>query len=114
MPFGIYVYEQIVGFFALIYAPARRDHYWINHFFIDSRHQRRGYGSAALRALVAVLRAQHPQCHSVNLTVNPSNHAAQHLYRRCGFADTGEVADGEPWYRLRLTGQFHAAARQHE
>jgi len=104
-PFGIYAREQIVGFFALIYELGRSDRCWINHFFIDSRQQRRGYGSAALHAIVAMLRTQYPQCRSVNLTVNPSNHAAQHLYRGFGFGDTGEMAYGEPWYRLSLDGQ---------
>ncbi len=104
-PFGIYTREQIIGFFALIHEFGRSDRCWINHFFIDSRQQRRGYGNAALRAIVAMLRMQYPQCRSVNLTVNPSNHAAQHLYRGFGFGDTGEMAYGEPWYRLSLDGQ---------
>jgi diamine N-acetyltransferase len=101
-PFGIYAAEQIVGFFALMQEPGRADRCWINHLLIDSRYQRRGYGSAALRAIVGLLREQYPRCASINLTVSPCNHAAAHLYRRFGFVATGELAWGEPWYRLPL------------
>jgi diamine N-acetyltransferase len=104
-PLGIYAGDQIIGFFALLHEPGRGDRCWIIHFLIDSRHQRRGYGSAALHAIVAMLKEQYPHCQSVNLTVNPSNHAAQHLYRRFGFVETGEEAFGEPWYRLPLEEQ---------
>lgn len=101
-PFGIYADEQIVGFFALIHERGRDDRCWINHLLIDSRYQRRGYGSAALRAIVGMLREQYPQCGSINLTVSPCNHVAAHLYRRFGFIETGELAYDEPWYRLPL------------
>jgi diamine N-acetyltransferase len=102
LPYGAYAGEQIVGFFALIHEAGRADRCWLNHFFIDSRHQRQGYGSAALRAIVDMLGEQCPQCRTVNLTVNPRNDAAQQLYQRFGFVDTGEEAYGEPWYRLEL------------
>jgi diamine N-acetyltransferase len=102
LPYGIYAGAQLVGFLALIHEAGRTDRCWINHFFIDSRQQREGYGSAALRALVGMLGEQCPQCRSVNLTVNPRNDAAQKLYQRFGFVDTGEEAYGEPWYRLAL------------
>jgi len=101
-PFGIYAEEQIVGVFALIHEPGRADRCWINHLLIDSRYQRRGYGSAALHAIVGMLREQYPQCGSINLTVSPCNHVAAHLYRRFGFVATGDLAYGEPWYRLTL------------
>ncbi len=109
-PFGIYADDQIVGFFVLVHEPGRTDRCWINHFFIDSRQQRRGYGYAALQAIVDMLRTQYPQCRSVNLTVNPRNLAAQQLYQRFGFADTGALAYGEPWYRLELNERTHAVS----
>jgi diamine N-acetyltransferase len=104
-PFGIYAAEQIVGFFALLHEPGRADRCWLNHLLIDCRYQRRGYGSAALGAIVGLLGEQYPRCESLNLTVSPGNDAAARLYRRRGFVATGELVDGEAWYRLPLSRQ---------
>jgi diamine N-acetyltransferase len=90
----------MAGFFALAYEPGSADRYLLMHFLIDRRQQRRGYGTTALHALVALLDERHPACRSVDLTVHPDNHGARRLYERFGFANTGALLSGEPCYRL--------------
>jgi diamine N-acetyltransferase len=68
--------------------------YGLGGIVIDHRQQGRGLGRAALDALVAHLRAQ-PVAGVVALTVHPDNERARGLYERYGFAETGEVIDGE-------------------
>lgn len=59
-------------------------------FFVDARWQRRGVGSRALARLPAFVAALDPAVRRVVLTVNVENDHAIHVYRRSGFADTGE------------------------
>lgn len=106
-PYAIYAEGVIVGYFNLVFDPDTTNGYWMYHFFIDQRYQGRGYGRAALAAIVALLRHDFPRCRSVSLMVHPENIAAQRLYGAAGFRPTGEVNEaegGEPIYRLELVG----------
>ena len=93
---------QAVGLVALAQTPERDDNCWLYHFFIDAAHQGHGHGPAALAATLALVRADHPACRALNLTVHPENARAQRLYTAAGFAPTGETRDGEEVYRLAL------------
>ncbi len=101
-PYGIYASETLVGFVALARQPGAPDERWILHFFIDQRHQGRGYGTAALRRLVELVTREHPECRSLRLVVHPENRAAQRLYTGAGFRPTGTERWGEPEYALAL------------
>lgn len=101
-PYAIYAGERAVGMLALACAPSRADECWIYHFFIDQAEQGRGYGRAALAALVALARAERPACRHIRLTVHPENRGAQRLYAGAGFRPTGAKQDGEPVYELSL------------
>lgn len=101
-PYGIYAAEALAGFVALAHTPDAPDERWIFHFFIDQRHQGRGYGTAALRRLVALVVREHPECRSLRLVVHPENRAAQRLYAAAGFQPTGVERWGEPEYALAL------------
>jgi len=101
-PYAFYAGEWMVGFAVLAYEPGSADNYWLCHFFIDQGHQGRGYGKEALRLLVELVRAEHPACRALQLTVHPENLAAQRLYANAGFRATGTERDGEPVYELRL------------
>lgn len=90
----------MVGFVMLAYQPESAVIYWLFHFFIDERYQRRGYGALALAQMLALVRAHHPPCRAIQLTVHPENLSAQRLYTRAGFRATGELLGGEPRYRL--------------
>ena len=103
LPYLIYAAEQPIGLIALAYAPGSADRYWLYHFFIDREHQGKGYSKPALRAVLALVRAQHPACRQLNLTVHPDNKHAQRLYTSLGFQPTGAIQDDEPIYILRLT-----------
>ncbi len=101
-PYAIYVDQTMVGFVALAYEADTPDDYWIFHFFIDHRYQGRGYGKAALRQLIELVRYRHPSCQMVQLVVHPENVRAQRLYVSGGFIPTGAERWGEPVYQLAL------------
>lgn len=101
-PYAIYADATMVGFFALAYKPETNDQYWLFHFFIDQRHQGRGYGMAAMRCLIELIGREHPQCQTLHLTVHPENLAAQRLYTAAGFQPTGGERWGEPVYQRAM------------
>lgn len=110
LPYLIYASEQPIGMVVLAYAPGSDDRYWLYHFFIDRAHQGNGHSKPALHTFIALVRAQHPACHQLNLTVHPDNDRAQRLYTGVGFQPTGETQDGEPVYRLKLASTEAGAA----
>lgn len=99
-PYAFYVGAEMVGFTELAYEPGSLDDYWIFHFFIDHHYQGRGYGKQAIRLLLQFIREQHPQCQVLQLTVNPENTRAQHLYIDVGFQPTSATLFDETVYRL--------------
>ena len=94
-PYAIAAEGAFVGMLALAHDPSDGSDCWLFHFFIDQRWQGQGYGRAALRASVERVRAQHPQCRQMLLTVNPGNLPGQRLYTSAGFAPTGAQQPGE-------------------
>jgi diamine N-acetyltransferase len=99
-PYAIYSGTTMVGFVALAYELGTTDQYWIYHFFIDHRYQRRGYGRAALQRFIELVKHEHPTCHQLHLVVHPENHQAQRLYMAAGFRPTGTERWGEPVYQF--------------
>lgn len=99
-PYGIYHMDTMVGFFNLHYTPNSREDFWLFHFFIDHRFQRRGLGLAAVGRLIQHLQASHPTCRRLRLTVHPQNQAAQRFYQGLGFSDDGVLTFGEQTYSL--------------
>jgi diamine N-acetyltransferase len=71
-------------------------------YLIDTRHQGRGYGTAALPALIDLIVERHG-CSELFLGYEPSNEVASRLYARMGFVPTGEMHEGEIVARLDLT-----------
>lgn len=102
LPYAIYAGATMVGFVALAYESDIADEYWIFHFFVDQRYQGQGFGKAALRHIIELVKAEHPQCHTMKLVVHPENHQAQRLYTAAGFHVTGAERWGEPIYQLAL------------
>lgn len=100
-PFGILVGGKVVGVCALAHAATRCK---LFHFLIDRSCQGRGYGRAAMTAIIEHLRRERPACEDLVLTVHPRNEPAQRLYDSLGFRDTGETLEGEPVWRLALGG----------
>jgi diamine N-acetyltransferase len=99
-PFAIAAAGRTVGFVMFGVDPADNSG-WIGGLVIDSDEQRRGYGRAAVRALVEV--AQRDDRSSVALTYQPANLVAKNLYADLGFAETGETDGDEVVARLDLS-----------
>lgn len=80
---------KMVGF--IMYDTAD---YYIARFMIDQRYQGRGYGRAAMSALLAQFEREfvHPQA---SLSFVPGNEVAERLYEMAGFRKTGEMEGDE-------------------
>ena len=103
MPYGIYDGEQPIGFLMIGYgdtdwenAPeVAHGNYSLWRFMIDKRYQGRGYGKAAMDAVLKMLRNN--PCGPAKycwLSYEPENTVAKKLYRSFGFWENGEM-DGE-------------------
>jgi diamine N-acetyltransferase len=58
-------------------------------FFIDHRHQRKGYGPKALLHLLDWVKEHYPNATEIETAVYPDNAVACHLYERLRFRYTG-------------------------
>jgi len=66
--------------------------YEIWQFMIDEKHQGKGYGRAAVKALIDHFKSS-PAYDELFVAAFPENQAAVKLYESCGFALTGEILD---------------------
>jgi diamine N-acetyltransferase len=103
-PYAIYAGDQMVGFAMLfplaedvprypVPANATLRGYVLVRLMLDARFQGRGYGRDALAAIVEKVRERGVA--TIRLTVIPLNEQALEFYRRNGFAETGEIQEGE-------------------
>jgi diamine N-acetyltransferase len=74
--------------------------YFLWRLLIDERHQRRGYGTAALDAVVAYVRARGGTRLLTSYTLGEGSPGP--FYARYGFEPTGRVVEGEPVLELEL------------
>ncbi|MBN2390262.1 MAG: GNAT family N-acetyltransferase [Anaerolineae bacterium] len=97
VPMGIYnEVDTMIGF--LMYGPYHGE-MWIWRLMVDQRYQQRGYGRAAMQAIVAALRAMgHTE---IFLSHEPENTVGAEFYTSLGFEDTGRIDGGELVRRLR-------------
>lgn len=99
-PYGVYDQHSMVGFLNLHYSLDRKEDFWIFHFFIDKRFQRKGLGSAGIKVLIKHIKDTHPSCQRIRLTVHPGNDAGRKFYTGLGFSDDNILTYGEPTYSL--------------
>ena len=92
-PLAICRGAEVVGFVMWAVDPSDRSG-WLGGLTIDRRHQGRGYGSAAVEAVLRRLRDEHG-CSSAALSYSPPNVRARKLYASLGFQETGELEDDE-------------------
>jgi diamine N-acetyltransferase len=109
-PLAILADGAVVGF-ASIGLDEETGRWWIGRFMIGAGFQGRGFGTAALRAVVNRLRERHG-AEAVYLGYVPGNAVAERLYARAGFSPTGEIEDGEIIARLDLPGDAETAVDQ--
>lgn len=76
--------------------------YFLWRLLIDERYQRRGYGTAALDALVAYLRGR-PNAEALLTSAGQGEGSPQPFYERYGFVPTGDIHEDEVVLRLDLT-----------
>lgn len=96
--------DIIVGYVTLVCDPATFDDYWIDDIVIDGIYQGRGYGRAAMKAVLALMRQRYAKCRVIQLTCFRGNDTAAALYRSLGFEPTGETDPmfHEPNWALQL------------
>ncbi|MDH4016177.1 MAG: GNAT family N-acetyltransferase [Actinomycetota bacterium] len=88
-PLAIEVDNAVVGF--LMWA-VDDDSRWIGGLVVDTAHQGRGVGTAAVVEAIRLLIAQ-DGCSGLALSVDPLNQPARSLYAGLGFVETGETAE---------------------
>ncbi|RXG83632.1 GNAT family N-acetyltransferase [Bradyrhizobium zhanjiangense] len=93
-PFSIVVGDKVVGFFVLrertaVPEWAPLDTITLHSLRIDPRHQRKGYGTAAVRLAAQWILTNRPCVHYLMLAVNARNVTARNVYLKSGFRDTG-------------------------
>ncbi|RPK27740.1 GNAT family N-acetyltransferase [Paenibacillus xylanexedens] len=91
-PYGIFAEDQMVGFILFDNEVYHDGHYWILRFMMDEKHQGKGYGKRAIQEVIRTLQDRR-DCQQIRVSHVPHNSAADALYKRCGFQDTGEFED---------------------
>lgn len=100
VPLAICADDTPVGF--LMYCIDRDDgQWWLYRLMVDKAHQGKGYGRAAMEALLAIMGADLTH-RIVYLGVEPENAGAIGLYQSLGFDFDGRVFGKERTMALRL------------
>lgn len=93
---AIYEKEEPVGFVLFDFW---KDQWWISRFMIAKEHQGKGMGKAAMVKLITYMKDKY-RPKDIFLSIVPENTAAQKLYEKVGFVDTGEMEEGEKVFKL--------------
>ena len=108
--YAIYADGKMAGFIMYGYFTKEYDdtydddrYYYFWRFMMDKSQQGKGYGRQALAQILEEIR-QKP-CGAADYcytSYEPSNAVAKKLYESFGFAETGQIDDGELVARLKL------------
>ncbi len=60
--------DTVVGYVTLVCDPASFDDYWIDDIVVDAIYQGRGYGRAAMKLVLAMLKQRYLKCRVIKLT----------------------------------------------
>ena len=101
-PFGIYEGDTPVGFlmYALNFSHPREQAY-IQRLMVDEEFQGQGYGKFGMEWMLELFRADE-RIKKVSISYEPKNEGARKLYASLGFAETGDIVDGETLAVLKL------------
>lgn len=92
-PLALYNDGNLIGF--TMYGQDPDDmNYWIYVFMIDKRHQRQGFGKAALTKLAEHIQNKH-NINKISIGHKPDNENAARLYESIGFKDTEKRINDE-------------------
>jgi diamine N-acetyltransferase len=103
---AIYAGDEPVGFLMVSWAapaapPREGVVYFLWRLLVDARHQRQGYGRAAVQQVIELVRAEGAT--EFLTSYEPGDGGPWPFYQRLGFEPTGEVDEGEIVLRLDLT-----------
>jgi diamine N-acetyltransferase len=95
-PYAICAGDEVVGLLAVEDIPDNEeyDRYWVPRFMIGEAFQGKGYGKAAMKAVINMLSAK-PECQRIRLSVWPENTYAIEFYKNIGFVETEEWLEDE-------------------
>lgn len=97
---AVYAGDEPVGF-VMLSDEREKPCYFLWRFMIDVRHQGKGFGRAAIEALVEHVRGL-PGATELLTSVVQGEGGPQGFYEALGFALTGDMEDGEAVLRLPL------------
>jgi diamine N-acetyltransferase len=105
---AVYDGDEPVGFVMLSWnvtpQPGIRGPYFLWRLLVDANRQGRGYGTAILDEVVALIRAEGAE--ELLTSCVPEEGTPEPFYRRYGFEPTGEVdEDGETILKLDLSSR---------
>lgn len=95
-PFAIYADAVMVGYVSMYVGDNNPQ---IINFMIDSRFQKRGYGTVAGKLCINYLCTNY-NAKRISLPVKPENIAAQKFWRGLGFQLTDDIESGYRYMRL--------------
>lgn len=102
-PFAIYADDHLVGFTMFAFDDFEDEdgyYHWLWRFMIDSAHQGKGYGKAAMKEIIEYFKENGAK--TVALSTEAHNSSAIALYESFGFRKTGQVIDGETVFLLEF------------
>ena len=101
-PFGIYEGGAPVGFlmYGLNFEHPKQQAF-IQRLMVDEKFQGKGYGKFGMEWMLELFRADE-RIKEVGISYEPENEGARKLYASLGFAETGEIVDGETLAVLNL------------
>jgi diamine N-acetyltransferase len=97
---GIFAGEEPVGF-VMLYIDEMKPEYYLWRLMIAEGHQGKGYGSLAMKQVIAHVRDHHGASELLTSYVPGDGNPAP-FYYKLGFEETGEVEDGEKVLKLIL------------
>jgi diamine N-acetyltransferase len=104
-PYAIYDDDTMVGFAVYGYLPEDRAKGWIPLLIIDHRYQGKGYGRAAMEAIIQAIQEGAPDCREIALSYKLDNTVAERLYLSIGFEKTNQIDEhGQVTMRLKFEG----------
>jgi len=108
-PYAIYAGEAMVGFIMYGYFTKKFDnkhnenYYYFWRFMIDKSHQGKGYARQALVQILDEIRKKpHGEANYCYVSYEPTNTLVRKWYQSLGFAETGEIDEGEIVARSKL------------
>ena len=97
---AIYADDVPVGF-VMLYLDQDKPLYGVWRFMVDKEHQRKGYGSEAMRQVIEYVRSL-PKARELMVSYEPGDGNPSPFYEKFGFVDTGEWMGEEKVMKLTL------------